>query len=435
MNNPQRPRLRRRRCRAAARARGARPAHRCPAELEPRPQPARRRRRGAAGHLGRPLRRQRHRLHRQPPVPAPAAGLLPAGRRHRRCRDENTGALPTNVYLAGRSTATATAGINDVRARFYTGTTVGTDVRRRRPRVWSGAVRAVPSWPAARSSTATRTPPAPTTCTGARSTAVTFGPATAVDPYNDPYWSTIATGSLRNNQPILYRGALPTFYSQLQFRHGDVLPGRPPVLHAQRVVRPVLPGVLGRQRHRRHRRVHRGDLGLQRRRRARSSPATTSTGPAHFTGDLRRVGVGRRRARAVRRRRRRPGPLAGGRDWRSRALFLGPRRRTRRRPRRSPRPAPAGPARSTRRLQPTPTARSPRYAWDFGDGTTGTGATATRTYPPTAPARDPHRDRQRGRDRRRSPSRSTRRRRRPAAGSRLRAAAAGRRADGVRPSR
>ena len=76
-------------------------------------------------------------------------------------------------------------------------------------------MRAVPSWPAARSSTATRTPPAPTTCTGAPSTASTFGPATAIDPYNDPFWSTIATGSLRNNQPILYRGALPAFYSQL----------------------------------------------------------------------------------------------------------------------------------------------------------------------------------------------------------------------------
>ena len=88
---------------------------------------------------------------------------------------------------------------------------------------------------------------------------VAFGPATAIDPYNDPYWSTIATGSLRNNQPVLYRGALPTFYGQLQFRHGDVLPGRPPVLHAQRGLRPVLPGVLGRERHRRHRRVHRRD--------------------------------------------------------------------------------------------------------------------------------------------------------------------------------
>ncbi len=38
----------------------------------------------------------------------------------------------------------------------------------------------------------------------------TFGPATALDPYNDPAWSEVQTGSGQT-----YRGARPTFYSQL----------------------------------------------------------------------------------------------------------------------------------------------------------------------------------------------------------------------------
>lgn len=38
----------------------------------------------------------------------------------------------------------------------------------------------------------------------------TFGAATAVDPYNDPYWSDVATGSGGT-----YRGSAPAFYGQI----------------------------------------------------------------------------------------------------------------------------------------------------------------------------------------------------------------------------
>jgi hypothetical protein len=38
----------------------------------------------------------------------------------------------------------------------------------------------------------------------------TFGPAALIDPYDDPYWSNVQTGSGQT-----YRGALPRFYSQI----------------------------------------------------------------------------------------------------------------------------------------------------------------------------------------------------------------------------
>ncbi len=42
-------------------------------------------------------------------------------------------------------------------------------------------------------------------------TGTTFGPDQVVDPYNDPVWSTVVTGSTSTTQ--YYRGVLPTFYT------------------------------------------------------------------------------------------------------------------------------------------------------------------------------------------------------------------------------
>ena len=66
---------------AAPGHRRSRPGERPSADVEPRTQPARRRRVLAAGHAAGSLRRQRHRLHRQLQVQARRDRVLPAGRR------------------------------------------------------------------------------------------------------------------------------------------------------------------------------------------------------------------------------------------------------------------------------------------------------------------------------------------------------------------
>ena len=86
---PQRRRQRRPGLGAAARSGRARPAERRPAQVEPRPQPARR---GGLRDLRdrrRHLDRQRHRLDRRPPLPAAAHLLLPVQRGHQHRVEEH----------------------------------------------------------------------------------------------------------------------------------------------------------------------------------------------------------------------------------------------------------------------------------------------------------------------------------------------------------
>ena len=129
--------------------------------------------------------------------------------------DETTGALPANVFLGGRATATATATTTDVLKRYFDGTTPSADAKTDGGGIdWSrvrGAFIAGGTlfygYPNAAAGNAyylfKRT-----------YDGTTYGPATAIDPYNDPYWSTVAAGT-KNGTTVYYRGKLPTFYSQL----------------------------------------------------------------------------------------------------------------------------------------------------------------------------------------------------------------------------
>ncbi len=62
------------------------PVNGMPFSWNPGRNPRGRRRLRAAGHVARPLRRQRHRLHRQPSLPAPEDRVLPTVRGRGRCR-------------------------------------------------------------------------------------------------------------------------------------------------------------------------------------------------------------------------------------------------------------------------------------------------------------------------------------------------------------
>ncbi len=279
--------------------------------------------------------------------------------------DENTGALPTNVYLAGRQTATTGAGINDVRARFYTGNTVGTDAA-----VDGAAV----EWSRARGAFMAGN----TLFYGYPNSAgayylyrrtfdgVTFGPATAIDPYNDPFWSTIATGSAAQQPADPLPRCAAVLLQPAQLGDRDVLP-RTAACTTPAAGRPACTTGSSRSTA-----ASSAPSSTASRRRASttspapSSPPTASTGPP--TPPVSSAGSPWSTARpAAPRPPHRPAPRPAGATGGA-GHCSSARRRTRRRRRRSPRRAPAARARSTRRAPPTPTARSRPTP-----GTSGTG--------------------------------------------------------------
>ncbi|MGZ4667608.1 MAG: hypothetical protein ACXVX3_03660 [Blastococcus sp.] len=236
--------------------------------------------------------------------------------------DEHTGTLPATVYLAGRQTATATAGVSDVVARYYSGASVGTD---------SAAAAGGVDWSRARGAfMAGNTlfygyPGANNTYYLYRRTfdGATFGPATAIDPYNDPYWSTISAGANGSGVDVLYRGALTPFYSQLGsvtgmfFQNGRLYYTRTGSSALYYRSFSVDSGVVGGVEYLATRSGFSDVAGM-------FVSGGSLYWAAQSTGELRRVafvsgvpGDGSPHTAS-------PGPSAGGRDWRSRAMFLGP---------------------------------------------------------------------------------------------------------------
>lgn len=112
---------------------------------------------------------------------------------------DDTSAIPASIMLAGR------IGFNDLRSRYYDGTTVGAEQVVPGGGVdWSSVRGAmlVGDWlyyGRSNSNLYRRT-----------YDGTTFGPEQTVDPYNDPLWSSVDTGSGQT-----YRGVKPSFYSEL----------------------------------------------------------------------------------------------------------------------------------------------------------------------------------------------------------------------------
>ena len=126
---------------------------------------------------------------------------------------EHVNGLPGNVVMAGRPTAVGGVGVNDVVSRPFDGTTPGAD---------STLGNAGVDWGQAKGGFLVdgtlyygfQNPNDNNTYYLYRRSfdGSSFGPATVVDPYNDPLWSTVSAGT-KNGVTSYYRGAIPDFYT------------------------------------------------------------------------------------------------------------------------------------------------------------------------------------------------------------------------------
>jgi hypothetical protein len=290
-----------------------------------------------------------------------AGGAAPAAGR--------TTQLPANVYLG----SPGTAGANALSRRFFDGVTASAP---------SSAPLGGMSWSSVRAATTIDGELwyGLTDGTFHRRTfdGTTYGPDRLVDPYNDQKWSEVSTGSGQT-----YRGLVPGFYGEistttgLAFQNGQLYSTQNGVLHARGFTPDS--GVVS---------------GVRRQVAAISGIAGIffSGGDLWFSstadGNLRKVafvnGAPSGTPTVV------SGPALGGVDWRSRTLFTGPG------PDGGPvNPPPANVAPTASIAAPSCTGLSctfdgrgssdsdgtiTSYAWSFGDNSTGSGATTSRTY-------------------------------------------------------
>ena len=296
---------------------------------------------------------------------------------------EDTGTLPGNVFLAGRSTPAGGAAVGDVRSRWFTGATAEPDEV-----VPTGGV----DWSKARGGVLI----GGTLFYGYPNSAGTYylyrrtfdgekyGPATAIDPYNDRYWSTISAGQF-SGRTVYYRGKVPTLYGAalskvtgMFYRDGRLYysrSGLPTLFY-----RSFSPdsGILGPE-------MSAGGTGFDVNLGMFASGNTiyaaySGSVTAGKPGELRRItfvngapsGAWQPAS---------PGPADGGRDWRTRVMFLGPG---------GPNQLPVADFTSScyglvctfdAGGSSDPDGTVTGYAWAFGDGTTGSGRTVTHQFP------------------------------------------------------
>ncbi|MGY1825712.1 MULTISPECIES: PKD domain-containing protein [unclassified Blastococcus] len=282
---------------------------------------------------------------------------------------EDTGALPGNVYLGGSVSMLGLQVTNDLRSRSFDGTTAGPD-------------RSMPTggldWRSVKGSFLVDGSLYYGASSGGSFSlfrrsfdGTTFGPATQVDPYFDPVWSSVDSGS-----GTTFQGARPSFYSELSsvtamaYQGGRLYYTR--TNSSQLFYRYFSPdsGVVSETRFS-----------------AAGSGFSSVSGllvdgdqlyvASSSNGELRRTaftgGVPGGEATVV------SGPSRDGADWRVKALFLGP----------TPNQAPvAAIATDCLGLACALDASGStdadgtvvEHRWDFGDGTSGTGVAPAKTY-------------------------------------------------------
>ena len=281
-------------------------------------------------------------------------------------RTEDTGALPGDVYLAGRPSG---ANTNDVRVRRFDGTTAGADV--------AGATGGV-QWSNARGAFYVdgsvyyvwRNNWYSSSFLKRSFDGTTFGPATAVDPYNDPTWSGVDTGS--NNT---FKGAAPSFYNSLtELAYVTSMAYRDGKLYYTLSTSQSLyyryfspdSGVMSETRFTAAATGFRDVSGLL-------ATANGIYAASSADGALRKTDLATGAGTVV------SGPAKDGRDWRARALFQGP----------TPNKAPVASFTADCLAlvcgfdgtgSTDADGRVASYSWSFGDGTTATGPTVRKTF-------------------------------------------------------